>query len=75
VDAAALSVGLTNQAANHLLTCAALLMMDKINPTGRTRGCFISRAMNATAVQWRSLAQRCAFGVRIAFQTLFKFRS
>jgi hypothetical protein len=75
VDAAALSIGLTSQAANHLLTCAALLMMDKINPPGRTRGSFISRAMNATAVHWCGLTQHCVYSAHIAFQTSFKFRS
>jgi hypothetical protein len=75
VDAAALSIGLTSQAANHLLTCAALFVMDKINPPGRTRCCFISRAMNAAAVQWRGLTQHCAYSARIAFQTLFKITS
>jgi hypothetical protein len=49
--------------------------MDKINPPGRTRCCFISKAMNATAVQWRDLTQHCAYSARIAFQILFKIRS
>jgi hypothetical protein len=49
--------------------------MDKINPPGRTRCCFISKAMNATAVQWRVLTQHCAYSAPISIQTLFKFRS